>query len=336
LLLLPTLLVSTAQAQTGIDRIRRTNGVDSGKITATTPLGVTITKGTVETTVPVEDIESISLAGEPAELTTARTSLQAGRPQEAADALAKIAAGSVPREETQAEVDFYAALAKAQLALAGHGSPDVAATDIRNFMALRNKSFHIPQAIETLGDLLLSTGQFEAARNEYAKLAKAKTPFFELKSALLQGKAWQAEGDQAKSQAEFDKVLASTEQGPSIDSMKLDAALGRAVSQAASGKVNESAAAIGQIIAKAKPEEAKLLARAYNALGDCYKRSGDNRAALFAYLHVDLLFNHQPDEHAKSLHELIPLWKAAGRDTRSQQAAQELQQKYPNSRWAKQ
>jgi tetratricopeptide (TPR) repeat protein len=204
------------------------------------------------------------------------------------------------------------------------------------FMARRNKSYHIPQAIELLGDLLSAAGQYPNARNEYAKLAKAKTPYFEQRSALLVGKTWQAEGDHAKALPEFEKVLASTEQGPAFDAMKLDATLGRAISQAATGKVDQAAAAIGEIIGKAKPEDGKLLARAYNALGDCYLRSGDKRAALFSYLHVDLLYNQEPDAHAKALHELIPLWKTVGRDTRSQQAAQELQQKYPTSRWAKQ
>jgi tetratricopeptide (TPR) repeat protein len=327
---------STARAQTAIDRIHRSTGVDSGKITAITPLGVTISKGSVESTVPAEDIESITFAGEPPELAAARNALQSGRPKDAAEALAKIQAANADREEVQTEIDFYTTLAKTQLALAGQGSLDAATNDVRTFMVRRNKSFHIPQAIELLGDLLSAAGQYPNARNEYAKLAKAKTPFFELRSALLVGKTWQAEGDNAKALPEFEKVIASTEQGLAFDAMKLDATLCRAISQAATGKADQAAAAIGEIIAKAKPEDGKLLARAYNALGDCYLKSGDNRAALFSFLHVDLLYNQEADAHAKALHELAPLWKTVGRDTRSQQAAQELQQKYPNSRWAKQ
>jgi tetratricopeptide (TPR) repeat protein len=328
-------IAPAARAQTAMDRIHRSNGVDSGKITAVTPLGVTISKGSVESTVPAEDIESITFAGEPSELATARNALQSGRLKDAADSLAKIQSTSADREEVQTEIEFYATLAKAQLALAGQGSLDAAATDVRAFMVRRNKSYHIPQAIELLGDLLCAAGQYPNARNEYAKLAKAKTPYFEQRSALLVGKTWQAEGDHAKALPEFEKVLASTEQGPAFDAMKLDATLGRAISQAATGKVDQAAAAIGEIIGKAKPEDGKLLARAYNALGDCYLKSGDKRAALFSYLHVDLLYNQEPDAHAKALHELNPHWKTVVRDTRSQQAAHELQQKYPSSRWAK-
>jgi hypothetical protein len=335
-LLLTIALASSASAQGSLDRIRRQNGVDSGKITAITPLGVTITKGAVESTIPSEDIESITFAGEPSDLAAARNAILAGRTQDALEALAKLPADGSRRDEIAADIEFYTALAKAQLALAGGGTPDAAIAEVRAFMARRNKSFHIPQSIELLGDLLAASGQFANARTEYAKLAKARSPYFELKSALLQGRAWQAEGDHAKALAEFDKVLASTEQTPLIEPLRLAATLDRAVSQAADGKVDESAAAIGEIIAQADPENAELQARAYNALGDCYLKSGDPRGALFAFLHVDLLFHQQPEAHAKALHELVGLWKTAGRDTRSQEAAEQLAKKYPGSRWAKQ
>lgn len=328
-------LAASAAAQTSVDRIRRQNGVDSGKITAITPLGVTISKGAVESTIASEDIESISLAGEPSELTAARNAVQTGRPQEALESLAKLSADGTRRDEVSAEIEFYTVLAKSQLALAGGGALDAAVAELRAFMARRNKSFHIPQSIELLGDLLVASGQYANARAEYAKLAKARSPYYEMNSALLVGRAWQAEGDHAKALVEFDKVLASTDRTPLIEPLIVAATLDRAVSQAAGGKVDESTAAIGEIIAKAGPEDAKLQARAYNALGDCYLKSGNPRAALFAFLHVDLLYHQDAEAHAKALHELVDLWKTAGQATRSQEAAQQLAEKYPNSRWAK-
>jgi tetratricopeptide (TPR) repeat protein len=332
-----TLLATTppAFAQSAVDRVHRRNGLDSGKITAITPLGVTIAKSGVDSTIPVEDIENVQFAGEPAELVTARNAIKAGRPQEAVEALSKLSTSGIPRDEIIAEVEFYVLLAKSELALAGQAAPDATAAEVRSFMARRNKSYHIPQALELLGDLLTAAGQYGSARNEYAKLAKAKSKYFEMKSALLVGRAWQAEGDHAKALAEFDAALASTERGPAVEPIRLAATLDRAVSQAAIGKVDESAAAIGEIIKKANPEDGELLSRAYNALGDCYLKSGDSRGALYSFLHVDLLYNQEAEAHAKALHELSELWKAVGRDTRAQEAMQELSEKYPNSRWAK-
>jgi hypothetical protein len=325
----------TAAAQSSVDRVRRQNGIDSGKVTATTPLGVTISKSGVESTIPAEEIEAVTFAGEPGELNAARNALQAGRAQEALASLAKIKSSEVRREEILAEVDFYTALAQARLALAGSGDPATAAAEVRNFMSKRSKSFHIPEAIETLGDLLAAAGQQANARAEYAKLAKARSPYFELKSALLVGRTYQAEGDHTQAQAEFAKVLATPDDSAQIAPLKLAATLDRSVSQSAAGQVQEATAAIGDIIAKAPPENAELLARAYSALGDCYLQSQDPRGALFAFLHVDLLYGQNADAHAKALHELVPLWKQVGRDSRSQETAQRLAEKYPGSRWSK-
>ena len=327
---------STASAQSTIDRIRRHNGVDSGKITATTPLGVTISKSGVESTIPAEEIEAITFAGEPGELNSARNALQAGRAQDALESLGKIEIGDITRDEILADVDFFTALAKAKLALAGSGDPTAAAGEMRTFVSKRNKSFHIPQAIETLGDLLVAAGQPAAARDEYAKLAKANSPYLKLNSALLVGRTYQTEGDHAKAQAEFAKVIQSNDDSELVAPLKLAATLDGSVSQAAAGQVKEATAAIGDIIAKAPPEDAALLGRAYNALGDCYLQSKDPRGALFAFLHVDLLYSKDAEAHAKALHELVPLWKSIGRDSRSQEAAEKLADKYPGSRWAKQ
>jgi tetratricopeptide (TPR) repeat protein len=319
----------------GIDRVRRQNGVDSGKITKVSPLDVTIAKSGVESTIPAQDVLSVYLAGEPMELNAARNALQAGRPADALKSLEQIRADANRREEIAAEIDFHKALAKTQLALAGQGSADEAIRDLRAFVAAHDKSFHIPEAVERVGDLLSATNQYAPARAEYGKFASAKSDYYQLRSALLVGRTWQAEGDHAKAKAEFDKVLAAPDSGTASEQLKLAATLDRAVSDAAAGSAEQAAAAIGAIIAKTKPDDGQLMARAYNALGDCYVKSGDSRAALFAFLHVDLLYPNIAEAHAKALHELVPLWRAAGHANRAQEAAQKLAEKYPGSRWAK-
>jgi tetratricopeptide (TPR) repeat protein len=323
-----------ARAQ-GVDRVRRQNGLDTGKITKITPLDVTISKSGVESTIPAEHILGVYLAGEPVALNAARNALQAGRPADALKALDEIPADAERRLEIAAEIDFHKALAKARLARAGQGDAEEVLRDLRAFRTTHEKSFHIPEAVELTGDMLAASGQFEPARTEYAKLAGAKSDYYKLRSALLVGRVWQAEGDHAQAKAQFDKVLATAASDALTEALKLSATLDRAVSDAASGNAAQAAAAIAEIIAKAPAEDGGLLARAYNALGDCYLKSGDKRGALFAFLHVDLLYPNEPDAHAKALHELIPLWRDAGQATRSQEAAQKLAEKYPGSRWAK-
>ncbi|HYO24918.1 MAG TPA: hypothetical protein VEQ85_08210 [Lacipirellulaceae bacterium] len=327
---------AAAHAQSAADRINRHNGVDTGQIIAVTPLEITIHKNGVDAKVAVEDIESVYLAGEPDDLNSARTALQAGRVDDALRLLEGISADGISREEVAAEVEFQKLHAQALAAVGGRGDLAKATADARAFLTRRRASFHVPQTIELVGDLLMAAGDYPAARTEYAKLAKARAEYFKLRSALLVGRAWQAEGKHAEALAEFDKVLAASARSTLIDPLRLSATLDRAVSQAAAGQSQDAVAALGEIIRSSNPEDGAALARAYNALGDCYLQAGDAEGALYAFLHVDLLYNDSADAHAKALHELVKLWRNSGKDARAQDAAQELADKYPASRWAKQ
>lgn len=331
------LLANDAWGQAALDRVRRTGGVDSGQITATTPLGLTLTRSGVATTIAAEDIVSVTLAGEPAELNSARNAVLARKFAEAAEILKKVDRPAAGREELLAEIDFYSALVGAKLASGGSGAPQAAAESLRSFMAKHRTSFHVPQAIEALGDLLGGTGQYAAARAEYAKLAKAKSEYYAMRSAWLSGRAWLAEGDAAKAAAELDRALAAKAGGELAERVQLLASLDRAVARAKGGDaaaVDDAVHAIAKLIAAAAADDDELLASAYTALGDCYLSAKDERAALFAFLHVDLLFPQTGDLHARALHELVGLWKATGKDSRSQEAAAELAKRYPSSKWA--
>jgi len=62
----------SAPAHAQNDRIRLWSGTETGEITKTTPLEVTIKRGSAEKTVPVSEIRSVAFGGEPSELTQAR------------------------------------------------------------------------------------------------------------------------------------------------------------------------------------------------------------------------------------------------------------------------
>lgn len=333
MLLILCVPVAPAAAQ-GTDRIQRRNGVDSGEITAVTPLGITISKSGVITTIPTEEIRSVRYAGEPNELNAARVAAEGGRHRVALRAAEELAGERIRRPEIQADVQFLFASNKAALALAGQEPLDDALAAVRSFLSEQRSSYHVPAAIELYGDLLLHARQFDAARTEYEKLAKAKTSYFELRSALLLARAWQAEGKHPEAITEFDKLANSRELGPLIDPLRREAVLAREISRAATGDARQSVERIGQIIAKADEQDEELLAGCYNALGQIYDRAGDPRGALYAYLHVDLLFDGQRDAHAQALSQLIDLWKTVGRADRASDAADRFNDKYSESPWA--
>lgn len=334
-------LASCAQFATaqGLDRIRDRNGLATGKITKMTALGVTLTKSGVDTKKPVEEIISITFAGEPEDLTPARRDADAGRYENALEKISKIDRSEVRRTEISQEIDFLTVYCKVQLALSGQGTLDDAKQEASSFLSKNSKSYRVPRAIELLGDVLLASQDYEGARAQFAKLGKAPAPYFKARSAILTGRSWQEEGKHNDALASFDQALQAAIGNTAAETQVLKATLHRAVSQSALGDAEQSTTAVKQIIAdaiaKGDTENAKLLAQAYNALGDCYLQANEKKEANMAFLAVDLLFSSSATEHAKALYELSRLWEALGKPARARDAQQRLQDNYPSSRWAK-
>jgi tetratricopeptide (TPR) repeat protein len=140
-------------------------------------------------------------------------------------------------------------------------------------------------------------------------------------------------GKNAEAMAKFDEVLASPATGKEADAQKLAATLGKAQAQAAGGDTEPAIKAVEDVIAKAAPEERELHARAYNALGNCYAKAGKKKEALMAFLHVDLLYSGNKEQHAEALANLIPLWNDEKRPDRANTARNTLKEQYPSSPW---
>jgi len=324
----------TAAAQ-GLDRIRDRNGITTGKIVKTTALGITFSKNGVETKKPVEEIVSITFAGEPAELAPTRRAVHAGRFENALKKLGEIDRADVRRKEIVQEIDFLTTLCNVQRALSGQGTLDQARQEVTSFLSKNSKSYHIPEAIELLGDVLLANQDYAGAQAQYKKLGKAPAPFFKARSAILIGRSLQAEKKHQEAVAAFDRGLQAAEGNATAQTQVLEATLHRAVSQSALGDVGPSTDKVKQIIAQADTKNTKLLAQAYNALGDCYLQANEQKAARQAFLHVDLLFSSAANEHAKALYELSQLWDDLGKSARARDAQDRLKEKYPGNRWAK-
>jgi len=107
-----------------------------------------------------------------------------------------------------------------------------------------------------------------------------------------------------------------------------------AICQAATGDADAAIESVRQVIDQADPENAHLQGRAYNALGACYLNNGNKKAALYAFLHVDVLYGRVPELHAQALYELSQLWPVLGYESRGREARQKLNKQYPGSRWA--
>jgi tetratricopeptide (TPR) repeat protein len=222
-----------------------------------------------------------------------------------------------------------------RMILFGEGEVLDAGRKLNAFVKNYPNSYHYLEATEAMGDLLMATDRFENAQKQYAELAKAPWPDYKMRAGVASGRSLQAQGKHAEAIQQFEAVLAMPDEGSEASNEKLSATLGKAVSLAESGKVDEAAGIIEKIIQDADPQQRELQARAYNALGTCYVKAKRNKEALMAFLHVDVLYSTVPEAHAESLAHLVTLWQAVGQPDRARDSRELLQQKYSKSKWAR-
>jgi TolA-binding protein len=320
-----------AFAQSLKDRVRLVRGSEVGEITATTPTELTLAQeGGRTKRVAANEVRSVVFDGEPAELTQARLHAKNGGYVSALERLEQIDRRKIERPIVRDEVDFYLAYSRGQLALGGKGEITDAGRKLNDFVRGHPQSFHYLEAVELMGDLLMASEKFPAAERQYAELAKAPWPEYKTRADVLLARSLQAQDKHDEAIAKFDAVLAS---GADDESLRA-ATLGKAVSLADTGRLDDAVRMIEEVIQAADPEQKELQARAYNALGDCYQRGGRTKDALLAYLHVDVLYSTVPEAHAEALAHLAPLWEAVGQDARAREARQTLETRYSGSRWA--
>lgn len=332
-LFLLTVIAPSAFGQN--DRVRLWNGTETGEITKTGPLEVTIQRGSATKTIPISEIRSIVFGGEPAELTQARVNADNGGFKPAAEALEKIDLAQVKRGLIRQDIEFYKAYIAAKLALLGERPIAEAGREMYAFVNSAKDSHHFLQATELLGDLLVASGKYSDAQRQYDTLAKTPWPSYQMRAAVLTGRALQAENKHAEALQQFNAALSLKDDTDEGKRQALAAQLSKSISLAATGKVDEGVEIIEQTIAQANPEDKELNARAYNALGSCYQLAGQTKPALFAYLHTDLLYNGVPEAHAEALARLAELWEKVGQPTQARQARETLQERYAATRWAK-
>ncbi len=327
----------SSRAWAGLDRVKLLQGTPNvvpGNVTEMSSTVVKIEQGQVPKKFEVNQIDYIEFDEDPKDLKNARTAMKAGKYADALALVKKIKEADVQRAEIKQDVEFYKAILMARLAMGGTGSLQDAGRLLLNFERGNANNYHYFEACEALGDLLVADKKYEKAEPYYAKLATAPWPDYRIKAAVLTGRT-------LESQKLFDKAIAKYQEaegmeGDSKDAerQKLAATLGIATSLAGSGKTDEAIKMVQDVITKADPENVELHARAYNALGSCYKKAGKTKEALMAYLHVDTLYSSSPEQHAEALANLAVLWKKVDKTERASQASDQLQERYPNSRWA--
>ena len=176
---------------------------------------------------------------------------------------------------------------------------------------------------------------FDNGIKYYDMLGEAPWPDAKMKSAVLEGNAMLANALYSEALAKFDGVLATSLDDARAREQKLLATLGRSRVPGRDRQAGRGYRDVEKIIVRTTRRKSPcLFARAYNALGTCYLKANKREDALLAFLHVDLLFNQDPDAHAEALYHLSSLWKGLNKSERATKARSLLESRYSGSPWA--
>lgn len=319
-----------------LDSIKAKSGGILGKIVGTSHLKIEIEQGAnaERKEIPVNQIDIVYYSDEPGPLKTAKNYILSEHYKEALNALARLKIDSISRKELHEDIEFYTALATAQLAIGGSGKIADAGRMMVAFTKNYPDSYHYFQACEIVGDLLVANRSYAQAEEYYAKLAKAPWLDYQMRAGVAMGRALMAEGKNSEALNAFENVLAKQSQDDLSQAQHLAAKMGKAAALAAMKKNDDALKLIESVIHQVDPEDAAAMARAYNVLGNALRQGGKNKEAVLAFLHVDLLYSSVPDAHAEALYNLAELWDELHKTDRAARARQILEQQYPNSPWA--
>jgi tetratricopeptide (TPR) repeat protein len=299
-----------------------------GTIQTETPTEVVVKLGNTTTTVPTGEIASIRYDGQPPSMALAESRETAGQLAEAADLYKKAAAEASSKPFIQESALFHQAQALAELAQTEPGRAAEAIGLLDAFVKAHAKGRHVVAALDSLARLQLHKGDYAAVERTLAEMAKQ--PQSADRAAVLRATISARQGHYDKAIAEYDRLIQDSKEG---SARRRDAKLAKAEALAAQKKYDQAEAEVRSVIQAAPAEDAQVQAAAYNTLGDCLRAAGKPKDALLAYLHTDVLYAKDKEQHPRALAQISKLWRDLKRDDRADEVWARLKQEYPQSSW---
>ena len=300
-----------------------------GQVQSESPTEVVVQLGANNTRVPTELIQSIRYDGQSASFALAEARESAGQLADAAELFKKAAAESTGKPYPLQAALFREAEILTDLAAVEPDRIKDARDKLTKFSRDYPKSRHTLGARVCLARIQLASGDFPAAEAALAELAKL--PKGAERAAVLRTKLLAKQNKHQEAIVELDKLIAGSPKG----SERLRAAqLAKAESLAAVKDFAKAEALLRDVIQATPPEDAAGQAPAYNTLGDCLRAANRPKDALLAYLHTDLLYSKDKEEHPRALHQISTLFRQLKQDGQADDFAQRLKTEYPRSRWA--
>ncbi len=325
-------------ASSQADTIKLQDGTSiRGEIKATTPNDIEIAVQGESRKVSLAQVQQVVFDEEPSSMKLIREFVADRQWEQALQSLNRVEGDELQDPFVQQEVAFYRAYCQAQLAMQTGSGINEAAKEMFTFAAQHRDSLHWYLATESLGDLAMRLGRPDKAADFYEAIRAATWPAMSLRGTLLKADSLALQGGEQTSQAMtlYGTIIDSKAEGPEVDRLQQLALIGKARCQSDSGAFQEAIDTLHRVIADNEAQDGALFARAYNALGTSFRAAGKPEDALLAFLHVDLLFHDNSEDHAQALHHLSQLWDELGKADRAQDARNRLRNRYAGSNWAK-
>ncbi len=319
-----------------LDEVIRKSGGPSvrGTLSIKSQTELSVEAAGQSTVIPTTDVASVRWDGEPPQLNLTRSREANGDLDFALQSYRELL-GQVGAEQDnlRTDVTFLIARTLARQAIADTSKKDAAVKALNDFLNSHGDSFRLYETLQWLGQVQSAAGDFEAARQAYERLADAPLPDLKMASQNAVARIKLEQDDLDGALADFEAVLAQSGDTPAIQSQHFTAQLGRAVVLQRKGNHEEALKTLDEVIAKASPDDAPVLAEAFLRKGNGLEAAGQDKDALLAYLHVDILFPGQTGPHAEALYHLAKLWASVGKAERSAEARRKLTEQYPSSEW---
>jgi tetratricopeptide (TPR) repeat protein len=300
-----------------------------GQVQSESPTEVVVLQGSNNINVPVDQIQSIRYDGQSPSIPLAEARELGGQLAESAELFRKAAGESAAKPYALQAALIREAEVLTELALVEPDKVKDAKDKLARFLQTYPTSRHIAAARVCQARLQLHAGDMAGAETTIAELAKL--PRGAERAAVLRAKILGKQGKYDEAIAQLDKLITGS---PKNSERRRSALLAKAENLAAKKRYSEAETLLQEVIQSNPPEDAAAQAPAYNTLGDCLRAANRPKEALFAYLHTDLLYSKDKEEHPRALHRIAELYRALNQQARADEFAQRLKQEYPKSTWA--
>ena len=285
----------------------------------------------VDSTIEVNRVVETHYDGEPVNLQVARTAIDSAQYENALRSIADIQSAEKEKasQPVKDDIDFCWAQGSALLALSGHPEMKLATavSRLNDFISKHGDSWHYYEANRLIGQVLTADGKAEQAKTYYQNLTKAPWPETQVEGNILLADILLNTGDSDGAEKAYNEVL-KTPDAPGVEGRKDYARIGLARIAAIRKDSETSAKLFRTLIEKSDPDDVRLQASIYNAMGSAAESAGDPKSAIIAYLHVDLLYSTASAEHIEALRHLVKLWKQQLREDRAAEAQTILKERY--------